>query len=91
MADDIAPHIGGATLGAVEKGHRPFNPPEGQTGPQRFAELAGVGGGSIWRVMGFHFFIPHQPIMYLQVFAKNLFRLLVFEIPLNPPFSKGDF
>jgi len=24
MADDIAPHIGGATLGAVEKGHRPF-------------------------------------------------------------------
>ena len=37
MADDVAPHIGGAALGAVEKGHRPFNPPEGQTGPQGLA------------------------------------------------------
>ena len=81
MADDVAPHIGGAPLGAVEKGHRPFNPPEGQAGPQRLAQLAGVGGGSIWSIMGFHFFIPHQPTMYLIGFAKNIFRLLVFKSP----------
>jgi hypothetical protein len=37
MTDDITPHVSGATLGAVEEGHRAFNPPEGQTGPQGFA------------------------------------------------------
>ena len=54
MADDVAAHVSGAALGAVEERHRPLDAPEGQAGPQRLAELAGVGGGN---VCGFELFI----------------------------------
>ncbi|EKD33809.1 MAG: hypothetical protein ACD_75C02588G0002 [uncultured bacterium] len=45
VANDIAPHIGGAALGAMQKGDAAFDAAESDGGPERFAEFAGVGGG----------------------------------------------
>jgi len=47
MADDIAPHIGSAALRPVQIRDSTLDPLEGQTGPKRGAEFAGIGGGDI--------------------------------------------
>jgi len=47
MADDVAAHVGGAALAAVQVGDGPLHALEGQGGAQRRAQLAGVGGGDV--------------------------------------------
>ncbi len=44
MADHVAADVRRAALRAVQKGDGPFNAAEGQAGPQRGADLAGVAG-----------------------------------------------
>ena len=55
VADDIAPHVGGAPLGAMEKRDGAFDALKGQGRSQRCAQLARIGRGDIrpWRFGGF--------------------------------------
>ena len=56
VADDIAPHVGGAPLGSMEKSQGAFNALKGQSRSQRGAQLARIGRGDIEAVVTFRGF-----------------------------------